>query len=358
MDERCKMSLSERSVALATEAKALKKSPFVSHLERAGLKGPRMRWWYLYVAALYVVWFALVFGVGYWQEVRAHWPISLVMILGSVVAGSTPMGGGSVAFPVLVLLFGQSPNMGRNFAMTIQALGMTSAMIFIFCRRTPVQVPMLVWTSVGAAFGLVVGTFFVAPLVGASYVKLLFSCLWMSFAVLTLIKNRELCSLQGTPSIALRPAIQTGLVVGFAGGVTASMIGVGVEMMLYTVLVLLYRCDLKAAVPTAVSAMAVGSLVGTGLHALIGDIEREVLYNWLASAPIVVFGAPFGAYLVSVIPRVRTLYFVSFVCVIQFVWTLYQVSPTRQGWLFVVVSISLANAVFCLLYRRGRARMR
>lgn len=330
--------------------------PKTTLIERLGVRGPRMRWWLAYVGAFYVAWLALAFGFGYWEQVKSHWPMSVVMVFGSLVAGSTPMGGGTVAFPFLVLAFGQPPNLGRNFGLAIQALGMTSAMLFILCRRTPIQARMLLWTAAGSGLGLIAGTFWVAPVLSSTTVKLVFSCLWMSFAILTLAKNREICALDRNPAIDRGMAARLGMAVGFAGGVTVALIGVGVEMMLYTILVLLYRTDLKVAVPTAVSAMALASLMGTGLHLAIGDIEREVFYNWMAAGPIVVFGAPAGAFLVSVIPRARTLYFVSLLCVLQFVWTLYQVSPTPSQWIFVAANLLVAVAGFALLYRAGRAR--
>ena len=337
-----------------TSAAAQAKTP--GFLDRAGLRGPRMRYWFAYVGAFYAVWAVLAFGFGYWAQVKTHWPMAVVMIFGSMVAGSTPMGGGTVAFPVLVLVFGLPPNLGRNFGLAIQALGMTSAMIFILCRRTPIQFQMLIWSSVGAAVGLVAGTFWVAPLLSATVIKLLFSCLWMSFAVLTLAKNQEFCSLNTIPKIEQSTAMKLGLLVGVAGGITTALIGVGIEMLLYTTLVLLFRSDLKVAVPTAVSAMAIASVMGTALHLGLGDIQPEVFYNWMACGPIVVFGAPFGAFLVSVIPRVRTLYFVSALCVVQFVWTLWQVKPGPNEWTLVASALLVAVVGFYLLYRTGRAR--
>ena len=44
-----------------------------------------------------------------------HWGIAAAMAAGSYVAGSTPMGGGTVGFPVLVLLFDQSGAIGRRY---------------------------------------------------------------------------------------------------------------------------------------------------------------------------------------------------------------------------------------------------
>src|SRR5213079_273868 len=181
--------------------------------------------------------------------------------------------------------------------------------------------------------------------------------LWMSFAILTLAKNREFCALNTIPNIERGIAIKIGLAVGVAGGITTALIGVGIEILLYTTLVLLFRCDLKAAVPTAVSAMAVASVMGIALHAVMGDIVPEVFYSWMACAPIVVFGAPFGAFLVSVIPRVRTLYFVSALCVVQFVWTLEQVAPGPQEFTLVICSLTFAVVGFYLLYRLGKKRV-
>jgi uncharacterized protein len=128
-------------------------------------------------------------------------------------------------------------------------------------------------------------------------------------------------------------------------------------MVLYSVLVLRYRCDLKIAVPTAVSMGALTSLLAIAVHALMGDIGTEVFYNWLAAAPIVVLGAPLGTYLVSIIPRIRTLYFVSLLCVFQFIWTVSQVMPGIGEWIFVAASILVANLIFHLLYRLGKDKL-
>ncbi len=328
--------------------------PRPGYLERAGLTGPLIKYWYLYVGIFYVVWVVLTAGFDYWSQAIAHWRIAVVMVLGSVVAGSTPMGGGTVAFPVLVLLFRQPANIGRNFGMAIQALGMTSAMIFIFCRRTPVQLRMLLGGMIGAAAGLTLGTFAIAPLLPGSVIKLLFASVWVSFGILTLVKNREFCGLNRIPEMQRFTDLVIALGVGVLGGVINSIIGVGIEMVVYTVLVLRYRCDLKAAVPTAVSMGAITSVMGIALHAALGDIGAEVFHNWLAAAPVVVFGAPTGAYLVSVIPRVRTLYFVSILCVVQFVWTLFDVAPKAIEWLFVAASLLGASLAFGYLYQLGR----
>src|SRR5215475_2571060 len=124
---------------------------------------PSMRLWYAYVGAFLVVWAALVFGCSLSLEVSKQWPIALVMVMGSLVAGSTPMGGGAISFPFLVLWVGIAPGEARDFGLVIQALGMTSAMVFILCRRTPVQSRILAWTVTGAAAGMLLGTLVFVP---------------------------------------------------------------------------------------------------------------------------------------------------------------------------------------------------
>jgi uncharacterized protein len=313
-----------------------------------------MKFWYAYVGAFLAIWAVLMFGVGLLPDVLQQWPMALVMILGSLVAGSTPMGGGAVSFPFLVLWLGVAPDDARDFGLIIQALGMTSAMIFILCRRTTISGRVLVWTIAGASAGMLFGTVVVAPHIASNFVKLIFACMWMSFAILTMARNREFCSITGVRPISDQVAMRTGLLVGITGGVIASLIGLGVEMALYTVLVLLFRCDLKIAVPTAVSAMAVTSVIGTGTHLWMGDISREIVMKFLAAGPLVIFGAPIGTYIVSVVPRLWTLYFVSLLCVVQFVWTLHGLKRTAGELVFVALAMGLAITIFYLMYRRGK----
>ena len=116
---------------------------------------------------------------------------------------------------------------------------------------------------------------------------------------------------------------KVGLAVGgLAGATVASVTGVGIDMVIYTVLVLLCRADLKIAIPTSVVIMAFTSLVGIATKTFLTGVQPGVFENWLAAAPIVALGAPLGAFVVDYIGRKPTLLFVAFLCVGQLVWTL------------------------------------
>ena len=310
--------------------------------------------WFLWLAGFYSVWAWLVFGHGRWEVVKTHWPIALSMAFGSYVAGSTPMGGGTVGFPILVLLFELPATLGRDFSFAVQSIGMTSASIFILARRQPLAWSMLQGAMGGSLVGTTLGIFFVAPLVPDLWIKLVFAVVWASFGVLHLYRIGEIAGHVGMTEFDERWDFRVGLGVGaMAGATVAASTGVGIDMVLYTVLVLLCRADLKIAIPTSVLIMAFTSLLGVAVKNLFTGLQPGVFENWLAAAPIVALGAPLGALMVDLIGRKPTLVMVAVLCVGQFVWTCY------AEWSALGVGgtlLALAAVGMCLLgFERLRA---
>lgn len=289
------------------------------------MNGPRthkLKFWFLWLACFYTGWFLVVSLGNHWQDIADHWGIAVAMAAGGYAAGATPMGGGTVGFPILVLLFQESPNLGRDFSFAVQSIGMTSASIFIICRRQPVEWPMVRWAMMGSLIGTPLGILFIAPLVPPLVIKVLFAIVWCSFGVLHLYRLKELARHEGLAPGAHRFDRNAGLLIGLLAGATvASITGVGIDMVLYAVLVLLCQADLKIAIPSSVIIMAWTSLVGIATKSLTTGVQPGVFENWLAAAPIVALGAPLGAFIVGKIGRAPTLYFVSLLCIGQFVWT-------------------------------------
>jgi uncharacterized membrane protein YfcA len=313
---------------------------------------PFVAWLILFYAA----WVVLVLAGGYLPTVIAHWPMALAMAAGSYVAGSTPMGGGTVGFPVLVLLMDLPATLGRDFSLAIQSVGMTSASIYILCKRQELEWPMLRAALPGALIGMPLGILYVAPLASDLFIKLLFASMWCSFGLLHLRRIREITSYEGMTPHDIAFDHRVGFVVGLFGALTvASITGVGIDMMIYMVLVLWCHADLKIAIPTSVVLMAFTSLVGLATKLVLGDLQAGTFENWLAAAPVVAIGAPFGAMVVSRVGRRPTLYVVSLLCVAQFVWTLVHERGSLTAW---NVSASLLGVVLFLLvfqdmYRHG-----
>ena len=310
--------------------------------------------WFVWLAGFYSVWTWLVFGQGRWEAVQAHWPIALAMAFGSYVAGSTPMGGGTVGFPILVLLFEQPATLGRDFSFAVQSIGMTSASIFILARRQPLAWSMLQGSMVGSLVGTTVGVVGLAPLVPELWIKLVFAVVWASFGLLHLYRIGEIAGHVGMTEFDERWDFRVGLWLGLISGATvAAVTGVGIDMVLYALLVLLCRADLKIAIPTSVVIMAFTSVLGIAVKSVSTGVQPGVFENWLAAAPVVALGAPLGAFIVGLIGRKPTLLFVAVLCVGQFVWTCYA-ERARLGGLGIL--LALAAVGLCLLgFERLRA---
>ncbi len=312
--------------------------------------------WFLWLAAFYTTWAWLVFGHDRWAMVTEHWPIALSMAAGSYVAGSTPMGGGTVGFPILVLLFDQPASLGRDFSFAVQSIGMTSAAIFILCRRQPLAWSMLKGAMAGAVAGLPLGIFALAPLVPELWIKLVFAVVWASFGVLHLWRIGEIASRHGMTEFDERWDFRVGFAAGLASGATvAAVTGVGIDMVIYTILVLLCRADLKIAIPTSVIIMAFTSVLGILIKNLTTGVQPGVFGNWLAAAPIVALGAPLGALMVDIIGRKHTLIFVAVLCVGQFIWTCYNERAALgfQGQVLALAAVGLCLMGFELLRKHG-----
>jgi uncharacterized protein len=326
--------------------------------------GARPRWlFFLWLALFYVSWTAFVLGGGRWPVVVAHWPIALAMLFGSYVAGSTPMGGGSVAFPILVLLFGEPVRLGRDFSFAVQSLGMGSAVLYMLVSGRPLAWGVLRWALLGSAIGTPLGLVVFAPHATEVQVKLLFAVVWAGFGVMTLLRLRELAAQSGI--LARGPRIErgAGLSVGLVGGAClAALTGVGVDMLLYSVLVLLFRADLKLAVPSAVTLMAFTSLVGLATRFSLAAIEPAqagfapgLWEYWLGAAPIVVVGAPLGALAVSLVPRVFTLRFVSLLCLAQLAWVCAQARLSGSALGLVMGAVAALCLLLETLYSGAKA---
>jgi uncharacterized membrane protein YfcA len=171
---------------------------------------------FAWLALFYGGWALLVVAGGYVETVLAHWPMAAAMAAGSYVAGSTPMGGGTVGFPVLVLLMDLPATLGRDFSFAVQAVGMTSASIYILCSRQPLERPMLKAALLGTLAGTPLGIIFVAPLATDLFIKLLFATLWCSFGLLHLRRINEITSYEGMTPHDKAFDYRAGLIVGFS----------------------------------------------------------------------------------------------------------------------------------------------
>merc|ERR1712216_316013 len=95
------------------------------------------------------------------EVVFSYYPMTIGMVAGSFVAGSTPLGGGVIGFPVAVLVLGFEGSQARDFSVLIQCVGMNSA-AFLNCYLKPHMVHgvMVIYSVASGTIGCIIGLLF------------------------------------------------------------------------------------------------------------------------------------------------------------------------------------------------------
>ena len=230
----------------------------------------------------------------------ANWEAAVTMIFGSMVAGGTSLGGGAVAFPVFTKVLQVPPNDAKVFSLAIQSIGMSAASITIVAMKTNVEWRFIRWASLGGIFGIILGSVLFAPLLPSNAIKLSFTMMICSFGVvlfaLKCAKSRRKLSI---PVFGKREKVFS-LAAGLWGGAVSGLVGSGMDIVGFSILVLLFGVSERVSTPTSVILMAINAVTGFMLHQFfIGDFVEPITSYWLAAVPVVVVGAPAGAVLCS-----------------------------------------------------------
>lgn len=347
---------------------------------------PSARIWLL-PAALTVAWVVFVLAFELTPRVLDHWATVLTMTVGSFVAGSTPQGGGAVAFPVFTKALHIPAAVARSFSLIIQSTGMVVAAATIAMARREVHGKAVVVSCVGSTAGFAAAVFglgdfatpFCAPIIPAPYIKVGFSIAVAMVALVVILSRRRPCEShhQGWTS---RSAWAVAA-FAFAGGVASALLGSGADVFLFMVLVLVLGVPPRIAVPTSVIAMAWTSLLGLavfgfwdgqldvsivdGLVVSVGDhplvvprrlVEADLPGMWLAAAPVVIWGAPLGAWFASIMAEKSLAAFVVAMAALEVVTTILFLAPLRSDpslALFGVLGLGTAIAAVFALARYG-----
>lgn len=297
------------------------------------------------------IWFLYMTITNSWGLFEEYFFMTITMVFGSLVAGASSEGGGAVAFPVMTLVFDIDPKEARDFSLAIQSVGMTAASLWIIAKRIRINKPYLVLAIIGGSIGIVVGTYFIAPYTAPAYAKMLFVSFWLSFGIVLFLINRKSKNLvkNELPSLTVAQKIEI-IFVAVVGGILSGVLGNGVDICTFAYIVMKYKLSEKIATPTSVIIMASNALLGFILHQFVLQDIHEVTYNyWLVCIPVVVFGAPMGAYLINKARREFIVYLLSAIIVVQFIGAILIIKPSGQLLLFSVASFVLGILLFIAL---------
>ena len=276
------------------------------------------------------------------------------MVFGGFVAGSTPQGGGAVAFPVFTKLIGITSPVARSFSIAVQSSGMIMASLGIIIAGRKIE-----WKAVGIGvgggiIGFLIGLFifgdrstpFWDSRIDSDFVKVAFTIVVFAVAVIV----RQVAKKGATAeSVGMWSMRATGSMLAFSifGGFFSSMAGSGTDVFLFVFLVLIAGVCPKVAIPTSVVAMASVSLFGFAIlgffHGqldigLSADASEVISVNgatfgpqpavqfdlfgiWLAAAPVVALMAPVGAFVVTKVSEKAVIYFVGFISSLELLST-------------------------------------
>lgn len=312
----------------------------------------------LFILFIWIVW---AFCMGVWNQwglFVENWFMSVTMAFGSFIAGSTSQGGGAVAFPVMTLGFNIDPHSARDFSLMIQSVGMTSAAITIFARRIAVEKFTLVFAGMGGVIGVGIGLHWIQPFFAANPTKIFFVSLWLAFGLALIFINRIKRPLRFETLPEKSPKIAVLLfLTGIPGGMVSGLLGSGLDMLVFAVLLLGFRVCEKVATPTSVILMAIVSVAGFAWRLLFPG-EMEILPKtweyWWVCVPVVAIGAPLGARFISGRGRRFVVGLLLFLILAQFIAALVIIPFDQSLILLAVCTFLIGTALFRLIWFAGK----
>jgi uncharacterized protein len=303
-----------------------------------------------------VTWLIYVSQNQLFYVIEKHVYAVITMVFGSFIAGSSPEGSAAVSYPVFTLLLDIQPAVARNFSFAIQSLGMTSASLLLLGLKVKVDWNYIKYVTLGGAVGLVLGTYYVVPLISPPMAKLFFVSLWLSFGLVLWRENRKkdrkvfdvIENFQKSDMAKL-------LLFGLIGGIISAIFGTGINIFTFCLMTIYYGINEKTAVPSSIIIMTIETLLGFFLHAgVIKDFQTQAFEMWIACIPFVIIFAPLGSFVMSKLPRKAIATFLYIILIIQFFGALWVIKPT--GFQLGVCVVTLLCGLGLFLFLSGSRR--
>lgn len=259
----------------------------------------KSKYFTVWVIVALIVWAWLFLSFVGLPFLASHWHYPAIMVVGAFVAGLTPEGGGAVAFPMLSVFFKVDRILARDFSLMIQSIGMTSASIFILTNKANTlrsYKPLFYFIPVSFV-GFVLGMLLLQK-IPVFIIQALFLSLITTFAI-AYLKSKHRGDLPVLTTTGLRDQLLLALIL-ILGGMCASLFGTGADIILYTLLVTHFSMNEKKATHMSIILMAAISVLGFAYrHFIDAGLSKDQFSTWLCAYPVVLFMAPFGAYILQ-----------------------------------------------------------
>lgn len=284
--------------------------------------------WFFYTDNLYLLY-------------KQFWPEASTMVLGAFVAGSTPLGGGAVAYPVLSKILAYSSEDARLFSIMIQSIGMTCAsLLFIGLGRKIYWKEIMIAAIISLTLPILLMNY---VQLSGSHAKIIFT-LFELLALFVLIFNLEKIHVSNQYSIFIILFL-----FAFIGGLLTSIIGSGADLMLFIYLVVFKRIEPIKVIPSTVIFMSINALFSVGVTLHNSPPSPEIVSAWLAAVPVVAIAAPLGAWVIGHLPSKLVLSAIIFLVIFDLLSTAFLSNlPISVN---ILIYLTLA-AIFINKYRQ------
>lgn len=262
----------------------------------------RRVWPYLPSVVTCVVWTCYMAATGRWHVYERGWPMAATAVVGSFVAGCSPLGGGAAAYPVLVLVIRLASREARVFSMMQQTVGMGTAMWRVLTTTDHVQPGLATGTVLLGIAGFQVGYFLLE--VPSSYVQTVyFTFTFVVGVIVQLFVNRLHFGDVRASSVALSSKDMPAFVLtALLGGVLFSYVGTGADVLLYMYFRLFHNVEEVVAINYSIVLAACLSAWGfynEGVVVARGGITDTLWMYWLCVVPVVAVWAPLGNWMTN-----------------------------------------------------------
>ena len=199
---------------------------------------------------------------------------------------------------------GGTAHEAKVFAIAIQSVGMTAATFITIVMKTRMDWRLIRWASSGGLMDIAMGTLLLEPWLPADFIRLSFTMVESSFGLVMVFTQRHSSKRHILHPLWGHQERAIWLATGFTGGIISGLMGSGIDIFAFSVMVLLFQTCESISTPTSVALMAINAIAGFALHGLfLNDFVFPVREYWLTSVLIVVVGAPIGAVLCSYAQR-------------------------------------------------------
>lgn len=297
-----------------------------------------------------IVWAIVMTTQDSWGLFNDFWEVPTVMVIGSFIAGFSAEGGGAVAFPIFTKVLHIPPVDAKQFSLLIQSVGMTMASLVIIAKKIPYYrfaiFSAILGGVIGQVLSVMMGWFVAGP-----------QLRWIFTINITALGLALLCQhfwgLKEQKVTNQKVGRRLLFFSGFIGGFLTINIGCGADMVAFIILTLVLDCNVKKATPTTVIIMALNSIIGVIVITLSGAWSSWAISAWKTAIPIVIFGAPLGAFIASKANNTYILFGLLLFISIEVISTI-MIVPL-ESWVIPLTIVIMGLLIILLYFKRRKA---